>query len=98
MQKIRSRNYAALGLLVAGKLFGIAGLVVASRSRVVGGTFLGFDAILITAAIVMALFTMRANARNDDDQKALLRKMKDEGTLAQYLKDIEAEDAAAKTL
>ncbi len=96
LEKIRFRNYTAMGLLVVGKLFGIAGLVVASRSRLLGGTLLGLDGVLITAAVIVALAAMKTHARDDDEQKALLRRMMREGTLKQALRDLEAEDTDTK--
>ena len=97
VENIRARNYTALGMLVLGKLFGIAGLVVGSSSRVLGGALLGLDGLLITAAVIVALATMKAHARDDDQHKAMLRQMMREGTLKQALRDLEHEDAAAKT-
>jgi hypothetical protein len=94
LDKVRSRNYTALGLLIVAKLFGIGGLAVGSSSRVVGGTLLALDALLITAAVVIAVATMRARTQEDDKEKALLRQMVKEGTLKQYLRDLEAEQAA----
>ena len=87
----RSRNYLALGLLIVGKLLGIGGLVVGSSSRILGGTLLALDGILITAAVIVCVGTMRARAKEDAGQKELLRQMMKEGTLKQYLRDLEDE-------
>jgi|GEM_PF-3281094 len=93
----RSRNYLALGLLVVGKLLGIGGLVVGSSSRVLGGTLLTLDGILIVAAVVVCVATMRARAKEDDGQKEVLRQMMKEGTLKQYLRDLEEEQRDARS-
>ena len=93
----RSRNYLALGLLVAGKLLGIGGLVVGSSSRVLGGTLLALDGILIVAAVVVCLRTMRTRAKEDAGQKEVLRQMMKEGTLKQYLRDLEEEQRKARS-
>ena len=94
----RSRNYLALGLLVVGKLLGIGGLVVGSSSRVLGGTLLALDGILIVAAVVVCLRTMQARAKEDDGQKELLRQMMKEGTLKQYLRDLEDEQRSERSV
>jgi uncharacterized membrane protein required for colicin V production len=93
-QPLRLRNHLALGLLIVGKLFGIGGLVVGSTSRVLGGGLLGLDGILIVAAVVVCLRSMKTREREDDAQKAVLRQMVQEGTLKQYLRDLEAEKNA----
>jgi hypothetical protein len=93
-ETLRSRNYVALGLLIVGKLLGIGGLVVGSSFRVLGGTLLGLDGLFILSAVVLCLRTMKARAREDMGQKAVLRQMMKEGTLKQYLRDLEAEEHA----
>lgn len=93
----RSRNYLALGLLIVGKLLGIGGLVVGSSSRVLGGTLLTLDGILIVAAVAVCVATMRARAKEDDGQKEVLRQMMKEGTLKQYLRDLEEEQRGARS-
>ncbi|MBX3197417.1 MAG: hypothetical protein KF894_04610 [Labilithrix sp.] len=93
--KQRSRNQVALGLLIVGKLFGIAGLALGSTSRVLGGALLGIDGLLIVVAVVMCVLTMKAREREDADEKQVLRQMLKEGTLKQYLRDLEAEEREA---
>ncbi len=92
---LRSRNYLALGLLIVGKLLGIGGLVVGSSSRILGGTLLALDGILIVGAVVVCLGTMRARTKQDAGQKELLRQMMKEGTLKQHLRDLEEEQRSA---
>ena len=92
---LRSRNHFALALLVVGKLFGIGGLVVGSSHRLAGGTLLGIDALFIVVAIVFCLRTMKAREAEDAGHKDLLRQMMKEGTLKQYLRDLEAEKASS---
>lgn len=96
MADMRPRNYLALGLLIMGKVLGIAGLVVGSTSRVLGGTFLVLDGVLIVGAIVVCLGTMRARAKEDAGQKAVLRQMMKEGTLEQHLRDLKEEQRSAQ--
>ncbi|HVH40978.1 MAG TPA: hypothetical protein VM925_01505 [Labilithrix sp.] len=90
-QTFRSRNRLALALLVVGKLLGIAGLVVGSAHRFAGGLLLGFDGLLIVVAVGVSLRTMKAREAEDSGHKELLRQMMNEGTLKQYLRDLEAE-------
>ncbi|MBX3205973.1 MAG: hypothetical protein KF764_12955 [Labilithrix sp.] len=91
----RSRNKVALALLIVGKLFGIGGLALGSTSRVLGGALLGVDGLLIVVAVVMCVVTMKARAREDASEKQILRQMMKEGTLKQYLRDLEAEERGA---
>lgn len=93
---LRSRNYLALGMLVLGKVLGIAGLAVGSTSRVLGGSLLVLDGIFIVAAVVVCLRTMKKRSEEDAGQKAVLRQMMKEGTLKQYLRDLEEEQRATK--
>ncbi|MBX3261455.1 MAG: hypothetical protein KIS78_17665 [Labilithrix sp.] len=94
-QQQRSRNQVALGLLIVGKLFGIAGLALGSTSRVLGGTLLGVDGLLIVVAVTICVVTMKAREREDANEKQVLRQMMKEGTLKQYLRDLEAEERGA---
>jgi len=94
---LRSRNYLALGLLIIGKLLGIGGLVVGSSSRVLGGTLLALDGTFIVAAVVICLGTMKARAKQDAGQKDVLRQMMKEGTLKQYLRDLEEEQRTLRS-
>jgi uncharacterized membrane protein required for colicin V production len=94
---LRFRNHIALAVLIVGKVFGIAGLVVGSTSRLLGGALLGLDGVLIVAAVVLCLHTMKARSRQDDGHKDVLRQMMREGTLKQYLRDLEAEKKNGKS-
>jgi len=87
-------NSLALILLVTGKILGIVGLVLGASPtyRTIGGVFLVFDALFIVASIVLCIRTMGARARQDADQKAVLAQMVREGTLKQFLQEIEAEE------
>lgn len=96
-EAIRTRNRLALVLLVVGKLFGIAGLIVGGKNRTLGAVLLGIDALLIMVAIAISLRTMKERATEDAGQKELLRQMIKEGTLKQHLRDLEAEMANEET-
>ena len=90
------RNSLAIALLVSAKVFGIVGLVLGSTQyRPVGGALLAFDAVLLVAAVVTVLRDGNAAVKVEKDQKAVLRQMVAEGTLAQYLVDIRTDSAEA---
>lgn len=90
---VRFRNHLALGLLIVGKAIGIGGLVVSSAgSRLIGGLMLGLYGILIVAAVVMCIVMMRDRKREEVGHKAVLAQMVREGTLKQYLRDLQAEE------
>lgn len=90
---LRFRNYAAIAVLVVGKLLGIVGLVTGAASRVLGGSLLVLSGVFIAMAIALCIAVMRARAVEEDAQKKVLRQMMREGTLKQFMRDIEAEDA-----
>lgn len=93
----RTRHRIALGLLVFAKVLGILALVIGSSYRVLGGVLLGFDALLIVTAVVLCLRIMKRRAREESEQKAMLRQMMREGTLKQYLRELESEVVAETT-
>ncbi len=97
LEKLRLTNYTAIALLVAGKLSGIVALAVGGKARLLGGILLVSYGLFIAASIGVAIRGMRARAKEDDAEKALLRRMKEEGTLSQYLRDLEAEDRKASS-
>ena len=89
--EVKSRNGIALAMLLFGKVAGITGLIVGiTQYRVLGGVLLGLDGALLVGAVVLALQNMRAVAREETDQKQVLEKMIQEGTLDQYLRDLKA--------
>lgn len=94
-----SANRLALVLLVTGKIFGILGLILASSPdrRVVSGCLLGLDGVLIALSIAICLRTMKQREVEDASHKAALAQMVREGTLKQFLQEIEAENAASTT-
>lgn len=89
MALFRSSGSLAIFLLVLGKAFGIAGLIVGPVNRVAGGLLLALDAVLIVAALTIALRESRRQAKEADDDKAVLARLAREGTLKQYLREIE---------
>ena len=93
LEKLRLQSYSALGALIIAKVFGIAGLALASYSRLLGGGLLAVDAVFIALVVMVTMRTMKTQAKEDDGQKAVLRQMMKEGTLEQYLRDIKAEEA-----
>lgn len=91
---LRFRNYAAIALLVVAKLFGLVGLAVGAGSRVLGGTLLVLSGVCIAGVVALCIGAMRARVAEEDAQKKLLRQMMKEGTLKQFVRDIEAENAS----
>jgi hypothetical protein len=84
-----SRNYVALFVLILGKALGIGGLIVGAVHRVAGGTLLALDGVFILAAIVLCLRVARGQAQAAQDDKRVLARLIREGTLKQYLRDLE---------
>jgi hypothetical protein len=95
-ETFRFRNPTALALLIAGKMIGIGGLIVGSEARVLGGILLGIDGVCIVAAIAVSMRTWSERSREELSQKDVLRQLVKEGTLQQFLRDIEEERKAAE--
>ena len=94
LDSLRFRNYAAIGLLVLGKLLGIVGLAIGAGYRILGGTLLVLSGVFIAGAVAMCIGVMRARVIEENAQKKALRQMMKEGTLKQFMRDIQAENAA----
>lgn len=87
----KTHSQVAFAMLVAAKVFGIAGLILGvTRYRILGGALLGLDAVMIVVAIAIGLRGMRSVVREEETHKKLLAKMIEEGTLRQYLRDLGA--------
>ena len=85
-----SRNFVALALLVLAKVLGIGGLIVAgSGHRTAGAVLLALDGVLLVAAVVICLRGLRARKSEDEESKAMLAKMVREGTLKEFLREVE---------
>ncbi len=91
-----SRNFFALFLLIFGKALGIVGLMVGSRHHTLGAVLLVLDGVCIAAAIAVALQVGRAQAKETEEDKERLARMIREGTLGQYLRDLDDEAKSAK--
>jgi hypothetical protein len=77
-------------MLLFAKIFGIVGLVLGLTSyRPLGAVLLVLDGVLLGAAVALALRTMRSEVVEEKTQKQLLAQMVREGTLEQYLRDIQ---------
>lgn len=79
-------------MLVAGKVFGVVGLALgATDYRLLGGALLAFDGVLLLTAVVIATRSMKKGKSEEKDHKQMLRQMIREGTLDQYLRDLETD-------
>jgi hypothetical protein len=84
-----SRNFVALALLILAKALGIAGLIVGAHHRVAGGLLLALDGVFLVVAVAICLGVARSRKKEEQGQKEMLAKMVREGTLKQYLRDLE---------
>jgi hypothetical protein len=83
-------------MLVAAKVFGVAGLVLGATShRLLGGALLVFDGLLLVVAAGLVIRTMGADKVEEKEQKQVLEQMMREGTLDQYLRDLRATPSKA---
>jgi hypothetical protein len=93
----RSSNSVAFVMLLSAKIFGITGFALGFTGyRPLGGALLVFDGLLLAAAVTLALRTMRSEAREEKTHKEILKQMVREGTLQQYLRDIQTSVQTAK--
>lgn len=78
-------------MLIAAKIFGIVGLVLGATSfRPLGAALLAMDGALLAATVAVVVRRMRHVAQEEETHKQILAQMVREGTLRQYLRDIEA--------
>ncbi len=84
-----SRNFIALALLILAKALGIAGLIVGASHRFAGGFLLVLDGVFLVAAVAICLGIARDRKKAEAGQKEVLAQMVREGTLKQYLRDLE---------
>jgi hypothetical protein len=78
-------------MLVAAKIFGLVGLVLGLTSyRPLGAVLLALDGVLIAATVFVTVRTMREEVEQEQTQKQVLAQMVREGTLRQYLREVEA--------
>jgi hypothetical protein len=78
-------------MLVSAKIFGLVGLVLGFTSyRPLGGVLLALDGMLLGVAVALATRAMRSAKIEEKTHKQILAQMVREGTLHQYLRDIQA--------
>lgn len=75
-------------MLVLAKVVGVAGLVVGTTNRILGGTLLALDGGLLVGALALCLQNMKKQASEEKDQKDVLEQMMREGTLDQFLREV----------
>jgi hypothetical protein len=91
----KARNQIAIASLIFAKVLGIAGLIVGAMGhRILGGSLLACDGVLLIVAVVIGLRSVKAAKSDESDQKQLLAQMMREGTLDQYLRDLRTEKQA----
>lgn len=66
----RGWNRLALVFLIAGKVFGLAGLIVAVWSRLIGAALLGLSGLFVTVSVILCIRTMRARQKQDEANEA----------------------------
>ncbi len=78
-------------MLVAAKIFGLGGLLLGLTSyRPLGAVLLAIDGVLLAATVVLTVRRMRGEVEEEQTQKQVLAQMMREGTLRQYLREVEA--------
>ena len=79
-------------MLGPGKIIGVGGLVVgAGGYRVAGGLMLLLDGLFISTAVALCILEMNPRAKEEVGHKEVLAQMIREGTLKQYLRDLQIE-------
>lgn len=92
------QNTLAFVLVLLSKVFGIVGLIVGAIHRVAGGTLLLLDGLFIVASVVICIRLGRKQAKAAADDRMIVARLVREGTLKQYLRDVEAEARAAASI
>ena len=91
-------NTLAFVLVLLSKVFGIVGLLVGAIHRVAGGTLLLVDGLFIISSVIICVRLGKKQAKAADDDRQIVARLVREGTLKQYLRDVEAEARAAASL
>lgn len=83
------RNKIAIVGLVVAPLCGLAGLGLGPVNRTLGGFFLILNALFLIGSFILACMNMSEFRKEELDDKEVLKRMIQAGTLKQYLKDLE---------
>lgn len=75
--------------LVLGPVCGLVGLGLGPVNRILGSSFLILNALLLLAAFILACMNMGTFRQEELDDKEVLRRLIQNDTLKQYLKDLE---------
>jgi cyanate permease len=87
---LKNRNRLALMALVLAKVCGIVGIILAfAGQRTAGAVLIGFAFVFVAFAIGLTVAVMRVSEHEETGDLAVLEKMVREGTLKQYLRDVE---------
>lgn len=82
-------NKVAFGLLILAKFCGLLGVGAGFAGfRLLGGSLLAVDGLLIFAIVIMMLFQMKKQNEEDQNDKDTLNKMLQDGTLFEKLREI----------
>jgi len=95
-----SQRSLALFFVLLSKVLGIGGLVLGAYHRAGGATLLALDGLFIVLGIALCIRIGREQAKAEEEDKQILARLVREGTLKQYLRDVEVEArrAAAPSL
>lgn len=97
-QQVKSQNRLAVGLIVAAKVFGVLGIILAwAGVRTLGAIFLLIDGLLLLAAVIVTVMAKKEQVvtASVEEQKAILEAMVKDGTIDRYLREIRERDAKA---
>ncbi len=88
--ELKRKNRIALLSLLAGKLLGIAGVILTfSDYRSVGGAMIALAFVFVGVSVFVAIGSFRRQRQEELSDLAVLEKMVRGGTLKDHLRDVE---------
>jgi hypothetical protein len=86
--KIKARNGLALITFIVSKVFGMAALVSFFINDTAGFFMLALYGLMLMITVAICIVNMRAFNKQEVSEKDILQRLKDEGVLGSYLKQI----------
>lgn len=89
-EQISIKNKLALIALFFAKISSLAGIALGfiSEFRILGGCLLGLSGILLVLSVVLCLFQMKSENKQDEQNKDCLKQMMQDGTLLIKLREL----------
>jgi hypothetical protein len=93
MASVQVKNGIALACVGAAKVCGIGGVAAGfAHQRALAVTLMSGAGVLLALAVTICILVMKDQAQEETTDKAILERMMREGTLKQYLADLQVKE------